>query len=102
MMPSDISELSVFDAFKMQVKVFVLKNYPELAKSNPEYVAALSRFSGITQDDVKTVLSGALTPAAAADAIAEKWRLCTATRQFSGNVAFKASVSSSDKWIDCA
>lgn len=72
MMPSDISELSVFDAFKMQVKVFVLKNYPELAKSNPEYVAALSRFSGITQDDVKTVLSGALTPAAAADAIAEK------------------------------
>lgn len=72
MMPSDISELSVFDAFKMQVKVFVLKNYPELAKGSPEYIAALSRFSGITQDDVKAVLSAALTPAGAADAIAEK------------------------------
>lgn len=72
MMPSDVSELSVFDAFKMQVKVFVLKNYPELAKGSPEYIAALSRFSGITQDDVKAVLSAALTPAGAADAIAEK------------------------------
>ena len=72
MMPLSASDLSVFDAFKMQVKVFVLKSYPELAKGNPEYIAALSRFSGITQDDIKTVLSGALTPAGAADAIAEK------------------------------
>lgn len=72
MMPLDASEVSVAEAFRMQVKVFVLKNYPELAKANPEYIAALSRFSGITQDDAKAVLSGTQTPAEAADAIAEK------------------------------
>lgn len=72
MMPLKTSEISVRDAFKMQVKVFVLKTYPELAKGNSEYIAALSRFSGITQEDVKTVLSEVGTPAEAADAIAEK------------------------------
>ena len=72
MLPLKASEISVRNAFKMQIKVFVLKTYPELAKGNSEYIAALSRFSGITQEDIKTVLSGVQTPAEAADAIAEK------------------------------
>ena len=72
MMPLNVPERTVLDTFRMQVKVFVLKNYPELAKGSAEYIAALSRFSGITQDDIKAVLSKAHTPAEAADAVSKQ------------------------------
>lgn len=61
-----------FDAFKLQVKKFVLKNHTALAEGQQEYIAALSRFSGLTQDDIKTVLAGTSTPAEAADAVAKR------------------------------
>ena len=72
MIPANAPKAKAFDAFKMQVKKFVLKNYAPLAKGEQEYIAALSRFSGLTQGDINTALSGAATPATAADAIAER------------------------------
>ncbi|MBR1778705.1 MAG: hypothetical protein IJ752_09030 [Alphaproteobacteria bacterium] len=72
MMPLSASEAKVFDAFKLQVKKFVLKNYTELAKGNREYIAALARFSGLTQGDINSVLASVSTPADAADAIAAR------------------------------
>ena len=72
MVPDNVSGTEVFNAFEMQVKKFVLKNHTALAKGEKEYIAALSRFSGLTQDDINTVLAGTATPATAADAIAER------------------------------
>ena len=72
MMPLSASETTVFDMFKMQVKKFVLKNYTGLAKGDTEYISALVRFSGLTQDDVQAVLAETATPVEAADGIAKK------------------------------
>ncbi|MBO4521496.1 MAG: hypothetical protein J5787_09870 [Alphaproteobacteria bacterium] len=72
MMPLSVSETKVFDAFKLQVKKFVLKNYAGLAKGDGEYLKALVDFSGLTPDDVKKVLASTATPADAADAIADR------------------------------
>ena len=72
MMPLNASKATRFDAVKMQVKKFVLKNYTELAKGNREYIAALVEFSGLTQGDVLSVLSSVATPAEAADAVAAR------------------------------
>lgn len=72
MMPLSASETTIFDMFKMQVKKFVLKNYAGLAKGDPEYVSALVRFSGLTQGDIDSALSKAVTPVEAADAVAER------------------------------
>lgn len=77
MMPENVSERSVFDAFAMQIKIFVLKNYTELAKGDQEYIAALAQFSGITQEDIKSVLSKSVTPAIAAQKIVEKMKIVT-------------------------
>lgn len=74
MMPDNVSEQKVLDEFTMQIKIFVLKNHTELAKGNQEYIAALARFSGITQEDIKDVLDQSMTPAVAADAIVEKMK----------------------------
>ena len=72
MMPESASEAKVFDAFKLQVKKFVLKNHAGLAKGEQEYIAALVRFSGLTQSDIKTILAQTTTPAEAADAVATR------------------------------
>ena len=72
MMPLSASKATRFDAVKMQVKKFVLKNYTELAKGNREYIAALIEFSGLTQKDVYAVLASVATPADAADAVAAR------------------------------
>ena len=72
MMPKSASEKKVFDAFKLQVKKFVLKNYTGLAKGSREYTAALSRFSGLTQGDINAILASVTTPADAADAVAAR------------------------------
>ena len=72
MMPVSASKTKVFDAFKIQVKKFVLKNYTGLAKGEQEYIAALARFSGLTQGDINAVLASTATPADAADAVAER------------------------------
>lgn len=72
MMPLNASKTKIFDAFKMQVKKFVLKNYAGLAKGEQEYIAALARFSGLTQDDINTILASTPTPAEAADAVAKR------------------------------
>ena len=72
MMPKSASETKVFDAFKLQVKKFVLKNHAGLAKGEREYIAALARFSGLTQSDINTILAQTTTPAEAADAIADR------------------------------
>jgi len=72
MMPLSASEAKVFDAFKLQVKKFVLKNYTGLARGDGEYMKALAEYSGLTQDDINTVLAAASAPAEAAEAIAER------------------------------
>ena len=72
MIPANASETTVLDAARMQVKKFVLKNYAGLAEGDPEYIAALKKFSKLTESDIKTVLKTAHTPAEAADAIAER------------------------------
>lgn len=77
MMPLNVSETKVSDVFQMQVKTFVLKNYSDLAKGDPEYVSALARFSGLTQKDILSVLSVSPTPAEAADAIAKRLKAST-------------------------
>lgn len=70
MVPEKASKMTAVDAFKLQVKKFVLKNYAGLAKKNKEYMKALSDFSGLKQKDVEAVLKTVHTPAEAADAIA--------------------------------
>ena len=72
MMPDSVSEAKVFDAFKLQVKKFVLKNYAGLARGDGEYMRALAEFSGLTQGDIQKLLASATTPAQAAEAVAKR------------------------------
>ena len=72
MMPKKASETQISEAIKLQVKKFVLKNYTGLAKKDPEYIAALARFSNMNQNEINEILSGVQTPIEAADAIAAR------------------------------
>ena len=72
MIPENAPAARKFDAFRLQVKKFVLKNHAGLAKGEKEYLAALARFSGLTQGDIEKVLKSAATPAEAADAVAKR------------------------------
>lgn len=72
MISENVSETKAFDASVLQVKKFVLKNHTSLAKGDREYIAALSRFSGLTQGDIQKVLASTSTPAQAAEAVAER------------------------------
>ena len=74
MMPANASKTEVFNAFKMQVKTFVLKNYTGLAEGDPEYIAALKNFSGLSENDIADVLKTAYTPAEAADGLAARMK----------------------------
>ena len=72
MIPVGDKKLSLLKALQMQTKVFVLKNYPELAKGNREYIVALSDFSGVSEKDIQSVLDENKTAPLVADAIANK------------------------------
>ncbi len=72
MIPDNVSGTEVFNAFKLQVKKFVLKNHAGLARGDAEYVSALKHFSKLREDDIQRALKSARTPAEAAEAVAER------------------------------
>lgn len=65
---------SPWQAYEQQVEEFILKNKTEILNQKGEYIAALVKFSGLTRENVVSILKQNPSPEAAAKAVVKRMR----------------------------